>query len=327
MPAIRMSSLIDKGAGALESTIHPSTIAPFQAQCAPSAALPSIQPRQTLIDGHRMYALAAGSGEPLVLLHGLLGTAAGWLPSMTLLARHAQVFAVDALGIGNSDRVPGLDASLEASARRLARWMDSQSLPVVDLLGTSHGGAVALCFAGLFPDRVRSLTLHAPANPFCVQSRPQIRFAGTLPGRLLASWLPVAPAMLQRIALSRMYGDPARLRPGSLEEYVTSLRVPGTVDYVLSILHSWIPDMTALAPMLPRMRRLPIQLLWGAQDRAVSIASAMRLRAVLRAPLEVMPGLGHLPFEEDPETFAERVLAFLTSCREGRHPAASLRTA
>ena len=268
--------------------------------------------RRTVVDGHVMHSLAAGSGAPLVLIHGLLGTAACWQPAMRVLAQGARVYAVDALGIGCSDRVKGLDAGLEASARRLVRWMDGEKLERVDLVGTSHGGAVAMYLAALFPERVRSLMLHAPANPFCLQSRPQIRFAGTRLGRLLAFWLPAAPSWLHQKALDRMYGDPRNLRAGSLDEYVNSLRVPGTVEYVLSVLRHWADDMSVLQALLPRLRELPTLLLWGAGDRAVSLTSAVRLRAVLRAPLEVLPGLGHLPFEEAPELFAERISCFLS---------------
>ncbi len=270
-----------------------------------------IQEEDTLVEGHRMHALVAGSGAPLILIHGLLGAAASWLPTMRLLASSARVYAVDALGIGRSERVEGLDGSLQASARRLRLWMDRHHLDRADLVATSHGGAVAMCFAALYPQRVRSLVLHAPANPFCVHSRPQIRFAGTMLGRRLAHWLPAAPAWLHSAALVRMYGDPQRLREGSLETYVSSLRVPGTVEYVLSVLRNWVPDMAALTPLLPRLRKLPTLMLWGAHDRAVSLDSAARLRTVLRAPLEIIPGVGHLPFEEAPEIFAERVLRFL----------------
>ena len=273
--------------------------------------LPATREQFTEVEGARMYALAAGTGSPLVLVHGLLGTASCWAPSMRVLARERRVYAVDALGIGRSERVPGLDGSLATSARRLRTWIDREQLDKVDLLGTSHGGAVAMCFAALFPDRVRSLVLHAPANPFCVQSRPQIRFANTVLGRRIAALLPSGPSRLHRAALTRMYGDPARLRAGSLAEYLGSLRVPGTVEYVLSVLRNWAPDMAALAPVLPRLRRVTSLLLWGSEDRAVSLSSAERLSHMLRTPLEILPGLGHLPFEEAPELFAERVLAFL----------------
>jgi 4,5:9,10-diseco-3-hydroxy-5,9,17-trioxoandrosta-1(10),2-diene-4-oate hydrolase len=261
----------------------------------------------------RMHTRSIGAGSPLVLVHGLLGAASCWDPVMRLLADRAHVYAPDAIGIGFSQRVPGLDAGLEASARRLAGWMDAEAIGQADLLGTSHGGAVAMYFAALFPHRVRRLVLHAPANPFCEASRPQVRFACTGPGRFLARRLPNAPSWLHRIALTRMYGDPARIRPGSMQEYVQSLRVPGTPEYVLAVLNSWRRDMAALLPLLPRLRSLPVHLLWGEMDRAVSHASALRLKNVLRAPLDLLDGLGHLPFEEAPQLFAAKIENILRS--------------
>ncbi len=293
---------------------------PEVSPCTPTHRL---REQTSAVNGHRMHVLAGGKGSPLVLVHGLLGSASCWVPSMRPLAQLRRVYAVDALGIGQSERVRGLDNSLKASASRLLAWMDHEELGPVDLLGTSHGGAVAMCFAAMFPGRVRSLILHAPANPFCVQSRPQIRFAGTLPGRLAARMLPSAPSWVHSVALRRMYGDPQRVREGSLAEYVRSLRVPGTVDYVLSVLHRWAADMAALAPALPRLRKLPCLLLWGELDRAVSLSSAERLSHALRAPLEILPGLGHLPFEEAPELFAERVLGFLQALSGAGSPAVS----
>jgi 4,5:9,10-diseco-3-hydroxy-5,9,17-trioxoandrosta-1(10),2-diene-4-oate hydrolase len=277
--------------------------------------------KETVIDGMRVHTRSAGTGAPLVLVHGLLGAASCWDPAMRMLAEQAHVYAPDAIGIGFSERVPGLNAGLEASARRLASWMDAEEIAQTDLLGTSHGGAVAMYFAALFPQRVRRLVLHAPANPFCEASRPQIRFACTPPGKFLARRLPEAPSWIHRIALTRMYGDPARIRPGSMQEYVQSLRVPGTTEYVLAILKSWRQDMAALLPLLPRLRSLPVHLLWGEMDRAVSHASALRLKNVLRAPLDTLPGLGHLPFEEAPELFAARVQSILScSVERTAHP-------
>jgi 4,5:9,10-diseco-3-hydroxy-5,9,17-trioxoandrosta-1(10),2-diene-4-oate hydrolase len=275
-----------------------------------------IEQRETLIGGMRMHTRCAGSGAPLVLVHGLLGAASCWDPAMRLLAGGARVYAPDAIGIGRSERVPGLDAGLAASAHRLAAWMDAEQIAQAYVVGTSHGGAVAMYFAALFPQRVQRLVLHAPANPFCEASRPQIRFACTRPGRRLARSLPVAPSWLHRTALTRMYGDPARVRPGSLQEYVDSLRVPGTTEYLLSVLGSWQQDMAALLPLLPRLRALPVHLLWGEMDRAVSYASALRLKAVLKAPLDVLTGLGHLPFEEAPEIFAVKLKSIFSDLFE-----------
>ena len=67
------------------------------------------------VDGHQMHCLKAGAGPELILLHGLLGTASTWALTIPDLARQSTIYAVDALGIGESERVPGIDASLQAS--------------------------------------------------------------------------------------------------------------------------------------------------------------------------------------------------------------------
>ncbi len=270
-----------------------------------------IEAHVTKVSGYSMHSLQAGTGRPLILLHGLLGAAVCWRPAMRWLASQARVYAVDALGMGASARVPGLDASLRASAERLLGFMDGEGIAQADLCATSHGGAVAMFFAATYPERVRSLILQAPANPFCSHSQPQIRLFSTQLGRWLGRLVPRAPRSLHAVALRRMYGDPARIRPGSLEDYVQSLRVPGTVDYVLEVLGCWAKDMAALKHRLRRLRGVPCLLVWGTEDRAVSLESAAALHRTLGSELAFLPGLGHLPYEEQPREFAACVAGFL----------------
>jgi pimeloyl-ACP methyl ester carboxylesterase len=191
--------------------------------------------------------------------------------------------------------------------------MDAEGIERADLCASSHGGAVAMFFAATYPERVRSLVLQAPANPFCSRTRPQIRLFSTQFGRWLGQRIPHAPRRLQAIALERMYGDPKRLQTGMLENYVSSLRVPGTVDYVLSVLSCWSEDMSELKHLLRRLRGVPCLLLWGTHDRAVSLESGEALQRALGAELDLLPGLGHVPYEEQPQVFAERVSQFLAS--------------
>ena len=299
---------ITENRGALR-TAQPLSVAAATSRPSPAA----IHSRHTLVEGRRIHALVAGEGSPVVLLHGLLGLSSRWRALLPIFAGSARVYAPDTLGVGLSERVPGIDASLTASAQRLLAWLDAEELEQVDLVGTSHGGAVAMRFAADYPDRVRSLVLHAPANPFCLGTRPQIRLFSTRAGARVAQWLPHAPTRMQQIALTRMYGDPQRIQAGSLEEYVGSLRVPGSVAYVLSVLRRWVPDMAALQQALPKLRRLRTLLLWGEFDRAVSLASGYMLRSATHAPLEILPGLGHLAFEEAPAQFAAPVLRFLAA--------------
>src|ERR1700694_5269609 len=111
------------------------------------------------LDGARMRYLRAGSGPALILLHGLLGYSFSWRFTIPELARYATVYAPDMLGAGFSDRPAGLDHSMRGTSRRVLRFIERLGISSFDLLGTSHGGAVAMmaaaeCLAGNFNLRV-----------------------------------------------------------------------------------------------------------------------------------------------------------------------------
>ena len=275
-----------------------------------------IEKRWVEVSGHQMHCLQAGDGPELILLHGLLGTASTWELTFPSLAARSTVYAVDALGIGESERVLGIDARLRAQADRVVEFMDQSAIHSADFLATSHGGAVALMLAAKYPGRVRNLVLHAPANPFSHLGDPLIRFYLSGLGTWFAHHIAGLPEPMQALALGRMYGDPAQLRDGSLGKYIGSLRVPGTVAYVLSILSSWFDDMAELESALMEVRQIPVLLLWGDRDRAVAMESAQQLRLCFdQSEFIVLPGTGHLPYEECPETLSRVVNSFLVRMR------------
>jgi len=264
------------------------------------------------LDGARMRFLRAGSGPDLLLLHGLLGYSFSWRYAIPVLAQQATVHAVDMLGVGFSDRPPGLDGTLRACAVRLLRFLDAAGIESCDLLGTSHGGAVAMMGAALAPDRIRRLILVAPVNPWSQNGASMAAFL---------SHPAVAPVFL-RIAphlqaahgyfLRRLYGDPRRIRPGTLPGYSEPFAIPGAFAHGLAILRTWRQDLRDLESVLPQISHIPTLLLWGAEDRAVNPASANRLREVFRdCRLITLNGVGHLPYEEVPEDFNRAVAEFL----------------
>jgi pimeloyl-ACP methyl ester carboxylesterase len=262
----------------------------------------NIEEAFVLVGGVKVHYQRAGTGRPLLLLHGLVGSARNWRQNIRFLARNSSVYAVDLFNMGRSDRVPGLDAGLEATADRLAACMDALGLAEADIAGHSHGGAVAMMFAARHPDRVRSLILFAPANPFCNLGHPLVRFYGTRFGIWFARQIPFLPRMLKANALSSMYGDPSRVSPGSLEGYIDGLHVPGTIDHVLQIIGRWFVDMGLLRSVLPGLIAKPTLLIWGDRDRAVGLPSGRELQRTLRkSSLLVIPGAGHIVFEERPD--------------------------
>jgi pimeloyl-ACP methyl ester carboxylesterase len=204
--------------------------------------------------------------------------------------------------MGKSQRVPGLNAGLEATADRLAACMDALGLDEADIAAHSHGGSVAMMFAARHPDRVGRLILFAPANPFCDLGNQLIRFYQTRFGTWFARQIPGLPRKLKATALSRMYGDPKRVAQGSLEGYTEGLHIPGTVDHVLEVVRHWYDDMGLLRSALTRLAAKPTLLIWGDRDRAVGLNSARELQRMLpQSSLLVLPGVGHIPFEEMPD--------------------------
>ncbi len=264
-----------------------------------------------LSSGHRMRYLTAGSGRPILLIHGLMGYSFSWRFNLSELARHATVYAVDLLGTGFSERCE-VDCCLRAQAGRLARFLDDLKVRDFDLLGTSHGGAVAILLASLDPSRVRRLVLSAPANPWSPYGRWLAPFLSHFPGRLAVPFLAHSPAFL-RYQLRRMYAEPRRITPGTLEGYAAPIAIPGTTDHVIRILRSWLADLEEVRRVLPSLAEVPTLLLWGSRDLPVRLASAAPLRAQFHgAKLTVLDDVGHLPYEEVPDAFNRAVIEFLT---------------
>jgi len=272
-----------------------------------------IDEQRVSMDNSRMRYLRTGSGPALLLVHGLLGYSFSWRFTMPGI-KERTIYAVDMLGTGYSDRPPKLDCSLRASAERLLRFLDAVGMSSCDLLGTSHGGAVAMMAAALGTERFKRLILVAPANPWSVYGKGLARL---LTSPLVKPWFfRLAPHLepVHGLLLRRMYGDPRRIRPGTLEGYSAPFRIPGSLRYGLSVLHSWNTDLKELEKALPRIFHLPTLLIWGSRDTAVSLASADRLREQFRhCELMVFDGVGHLPYEEVPEQFNQAVVQFLSA--------------
>jgi pimeloyl-ACP methyl ester carboxylesterase len=258
----------------------------------------------------------AGSGPALLLVHGLMGYSFSWRYAIPVLAQQATVYALDLPGTGLSDYSSELDCSLRASAQRVLDFMDQAGIEHCDLLGTSHGGALAMMGAALAPQRVRRLILVAPANPWSSHGRFLIPF---LDNPVIAPvFLQIAPRLRipQEFFFRRLFGDPRRIRPGTLEGYVARLRTRSSFAYGLNVLRTWKRDMRELQAAILRIAHIPTLLIWGDHDTAVEPASAYPLRAQFQnSRLLTFEGVGHLPYEEVPEEFNLAVELFLSERR------------
>ena len=275
----------------------------------------SFEERWTTLDdppSARMRYLSAGSGPALVLVHGLLGYSFSWRLAIPTLSQLSTVYAIDLLGTGFSDRPPDQDYSFRASARRLLQFMDKTGVASCDLLGTSHGGAVAMVVAALAPERVRRLILVAPVNPWSAHGkRMSVLLSNSLVAPLFAYLAPRLPSV-QEFYHGRMFGDPRRIPPDSMEGYRKPLRIPGSYEYALAVARRWNRDLRELESVLPHIAHIPTLLIWGSRDTAVDPLSASQLKKQFRdCRLVMFEGVGHLPYEETPEQFNRAVAEFL----------------
>src|SRR5215470_9908237 len=190
----------------------------------------------------------AGSGPPLLLIHGLLGGSFCWRFNLPAFAQRFTVLAIDLPGSGESENSQNGNYGMLAQAGYLAFLLKELGLERVDLVGASWGGGVAQLVAAAKPELVRSLILVAPVNPWSELGLGRVRFfAGRLGAALLRVGMPFSRP-LHLWGLKRMYGDPGRMPDGTLEGYSRTFLRKGLARNVVQILRSWEADLKGLRP-------------------------------------------------------------------------------
>ena len=282
-----------------------------------------IQKHSIEIDGQQFRYLQAGSGPPLLLIHGLLGGAFCWRLNIPALSEQHTTLALDLPGFGENDAPRHLDCGIEAQAIRICRLLEKLRLEQVDVVGSSWGGAVAIFLAAM-SRKVRSLLLAAPVNPWSDFGAKRIRFFNGRTGRTLLRIVMPVSWPLHKTALERMYGDPERIPAGTLEGYASLLMRRGRVHSILNTLRHWERDVAALRSAIARVQARSL-LIWGTRDGAVDLKSSEPLMRVLpECERALIQGAGHLLFEETPDEFNRLVLDFLERTSMGQHACKAL---
>ena len=277
---------------------------------------PGIEEHWLPLAGGRMRYLKAGSGPAVILVHGLMAYSFSWRFTIPALAEHATVYAIDNLGAGLSSSSEGMDCSMRASAERLMQFVDALGLADFDLLGTSHGGAVAMFAAALCAERhdprLKRLVLVAPVNPWSSHGKRLAPFLGSRFGSALFRRTITRWRFLDYLWLRRLFGDGAKIPPDSIEGYRMPVRKNRAFEHALRIVRTWTADLVQLEQVLPKIRNYPTLLIWGTRDRAVLFRSAEQLRRNFCNPhLIAFEGVGHLPYEEAPKEFNRALVDFL----------------
>jgi len=282
-----------------------------------AARIRGAEEREITIDGVTWRYWFAGSGPPLLLIHGFLGYSFSWRFNMEALAQRFSVYAVDLPGTGFSARYDHCDCTLTDEAQRLLQFMQHLGIDNADVVGSSRGGGLAILLAALCLrtnelHRIRRLVLVSPINPWSSHGKVLTRLLATTLGGLYVVHVQPRLRLIAKRYFKALYGDPARIVPGTFEGYLSGLEPPGSFEHLLRILRSWHDDLTAIHQALAEIGGIPTLLLWGSRDRAVYPSSIHQLQRYLKNSAMVMfHGAGHLPYEEVPEEFNRVLCDFL----------------
>jgi pimeloyl-ACP methyl ester carboxylesterase len=242
-----------------------------------------------------------GSGEPLILLHGIATDRHIWDLVSSGLAADRRVVAPDLPGFGGSAPV-GEDFDLEQVAERIVRGLGGRGIHgPFDLVGHSLGGGIAIALAAAHPRLVRRLVLVAPAG-----LRP---FPAAISNLLAAGADAVLAARRGAVSLTDVWwgrklllaltaADGAELPPTLARQMVEASATAKRTAPALATITS-----ADLRPLLARTQ-MPVGVIWGEADRTVPIRALDDLLDV-RPDVVVarIPGAGHVPMVECPDEF------------------------
>lgn len=255
------------------------------------------------IDGYGVHYLDSGSGSPIVLIHGFGGQTYSYRHLTPLFEAAHRVVAVDLKGYGYSERDAGAGLSHTDQVAMLKTLLAKLGVDRATFVGHSMGGAIIQRLAAAHPAMVESLVLVASATGEEHFSRR------ILPPRfVLRAILP----LLARVAASRLltlsYYDPDCLTDDVRAEYNRPARLRGSMDGLMAIMR----DSAADPPIDASAIAVPVLLLNGADDRAVPLSAAQRIRArIPQARLIVIDRAGHMLLEERPAECARAIVDFL----------------
>ncbi|PAZ17376.1 alpha/beta hydrolase [Streptomyces sp. SA15] len=248
-----------------------------------------------------------GTGEPVVLLHGLGCHRQAWDAVVPLLTGQREVIAMDLPGFGQSpDLDPGVPRDLETAVSWLGSVFTALGAERPHVVGHSLGGLIALRLgqAGI----AGSVTALAPAG-FWTPAERRYTYAlltaahqgvRLLPDKALEVLVGTAPA--RAVLTGTLYGQAGLCPPHTVAAALRTLRDSTAFRATLragrapNLFTGDIPDA-------------PVTIAWGTHDRLLPPRQATRARAMIPgARLVPLPNCGHVPMLDAPELLAHVIL-------------------
>ena len=268
-----------------------------------------ISPGFAEVNGTRLYYEVAGSGHPLVLVHGLTLDQRMWDDQFEPFAQHYRVVRYDARGYGRSAQLTGEPFD---RANDLKGLLDYLGIPRAYVLGLSMGGSIAIEFARAFPQMTAAVI---PVDTGLASYPFRTGWAAEFDAIFATGKATGAEAAKQQWLNSSLFA-PACEQP----------TVAARLEQMVSEYSGWIfvnsspPGLSK--PSTPEQLadiQAPTLIILGERDLPEfhNIAAVVQ-RLIPRARTVVMPGVGHMSNMENPALFNQIVLQFLSTLSEAK---------
>jgi pimeloyl-ACP methyl ester carboxylesterase len=265
------------------------------------------------VKGVHMEYLEGGKGEPLVLLHGFGANKDNWTRMARHLTAHFRIIAPDLPGFGESSADPDADYTISVQVDRVKAFVRALGIQSLYLGGNSMGGNIAGVYAARYPGELKSLLLIAPGG--VASSEPSEMFQllkDGMPNPLVAGSPEDYEHLLDFVFVKRPF------IPRAIEKYLIREAMehqPLNSKIFKQLLTSRdVPPLEQLLNGVP----IPTLIVWGTGDRVLHVSGAKILkRAMPKAEVAVMNGVGHLPMIEKPKETAKLYLDFLQKREPG----------
>ena len=267
-------------------------------------------PQMLDVDGLKVHYKETGpqAAPALLLMHGFGSSLQAWDDWSLKLEQKYRVIRLDLPGFGLTGASPANDYSEEKDLVILTHVADKLGLEKFSIIGHSMGGKMAWTLAATQPERVQALVLMAP------DGFPEAKDIGTKPYEVPAVMGLIKyflPKYLVRKSIEPAFAEADALSDARVNRYYDMLRAPGVRAAILER-----SNQTIYTDPVPRLKAIkaPTLLIWGEQDQMIPSTNAKSYANVLSNSTTVLvPKLGHLLQEEQPEKGLTAVMQFLDS--------------
>lgn len=248
----------------------------------------------------------AGTGAPVVALHGLGGTKASFLPTLAALAPEYKVIAMDLPGFGDSAKPLGARYDAPFFGRATEALLDALRIDRAHVIGNSMGGRVAIEVGLRSPERANRIALLSPSLAWIRNRRwaPLLRLLRPELGLLQAAPRRVIDRAARRLVAG---GDDGWVAAGVDEFLRAYLKPRGRAAFYAAARQIYLEEPHGPKGFWTRLARLAPEsmFIWGRQDGVVPIAFARHVERALPAARHVELDCGHVPqVERSRETHA-----------------------